>query len=61
MAYKIKLSKQEKQNRKDIVYGANSHIKSLKVALKRYKKGSNAEKGYAEEHYDKLKYYVEKL
>lgn len=61
MAYKIKISKQERQNRKDIVYGANSHIKSLKVALKKYKEGSDVEGQYSAEHYDKLGYYIKKL
>lgn len=61
MAYSIKLSKQERQNRKDVVYGANSHIESLKVALKRYKAGSGIEGQYAEEHYDKLGYYIKEI
>lgn len=61
MAYSIKLSKQEKENRKDIVYGAKSHIKSLQVALKKYKEGSNVEGQYSAEHYDKLGYYIKKL
>jgi len=61
MAYKIKISKEEKEERKNIVYGANSHIQSLKVALAKYKKGSNVEGQYSAEHYDKLGYYIKKL
>jgi len=59
MVYKI--SKEQRQERKDIVSGANSHIQSLKVALKKYQKGSNVEGQYSAEHYDKLGYYIKKL
>jgi len=47
--------------RKAISYGAESHIKSLKVALKKFKKGSDVEGDYASEHYEKLGYYIDKL
>jgi len=49
------------RERKDIAYGALSHLKSLKVAIMKFKAGSAAEKGYVFEHYEKLKYYLDKL
>ena len=58
----IKMSKEEEQNRKDIVVGAKSHIQSLICALDKFEKGSCSEKGYFFEHYETLgKFYGEKL
>lgn len=55
------MNKQEKTKRKDIAYGAMSHIKSLIVAIRRFKNGSQVEKDYAFEHYEKLKYYLDRF
>lgn len=51
----------DKQKRKDIVTGATQHIKSILVALKKFKNGSNVESGYADEHYTKLGWYLKQL
>lgn len=54
-------TKYSRQELKDISNGALSHLKSLKVAIMKFKSGSAAEKGYAFEHFEKLKYYLDKL
>lgn len=51
----------DKQERKDLVYGAKSHIKSILVGLNRFKKGSRVEAQYIDEHFEKLKYYINKI
>ena len=59
--YKLS-AKEIKQQRDEIIRGAKSHIASILVALKRYKKGSSVERDYALEHVESLrKYYLEKL
>lgn len=61
MAYSIKHSQEEMEERQGIENGANSHIKSLQVALKKYAEGSDVEGQYAEEHYNKLGHYIKKV
>ena len=57
-----KLVKQRaKEKRKEVKYGAESHMKSLKVALRRFAKGSDVEGNYAQEHYEKLGWYINQL
>lgn len=57
-----RIKKEIQQERRNISYGAKSHIKSIMVAIKRYEKGSPSEKDYALEHAHKLiKYYLEKF
>ena len=62
MGILINTGRERKQERKDIVYGAKSHIHSIQVALDKYLKGSPSERGYALEHAHKLiEYYLNKL
>lgn len=55
------ITKDEQRERKNIVHGAKSHIKSIQAALKKYLAGSPSERDYAIEHLGSLKYYLEKL
>jgi len=60
--YKLYRGSQEaNRERANVVRGAKGHIKSILVALARYKAGSSAEKGYALEHLQSLAYYLQKL
>ncbi len=56
------MTKQDKEERGNLVRGAQSHIKSILVGLKKFKRGSRVEAEYIAEHLEKLdKYYLQKI
>ena len=55
------MNKLDKRDRKDLVYGAQAHIKSIMVGMRKFKAGSKSESGYIDEHFEKLKYYIDKI
>ena len=59
---KMDNKKLDKQQRKDLVYGAKSHIKSILIGLNKFAKGSKVEGEYIDEHFTRLEnYYIDKI
>jgi len=51
----------ELRKRRELVRGAKLHIKSLITGMNKFKRGSNVESAYLREHFEKLKWYINKI